>query len=61
MGVGLEIGNDVGIAQNCFIQVRGKVIIGNGTNGAPQASFLKPLTYPFKGTEKPYVSRVKQE
>ena len=29
MGVGLVIGDDVGIAQNCFIQVRGKVTIGS--------------------------------
>lgn len=29
LGEGLKIGNHVGIAQNCFIQVRGKVKIGN--------------------------------
>lgn len=29
LGEGLVIGNHVGIAQNCFIQVRGKVTIGN--------------------------------
>ncbi|WP_290567870.1 acyltransferase [Leeuwenhoekiella sp. UBA6783] len=29
LGEGLMIGNNVGIAQNCFIQVRGNVFIGN--------------------------------
>lgn len=35
LGAGLDIGNDVGIAQNCFIQVRAKVTIGNNVNFGP--------------------------
>lgn len=29
IGEGLEIGNNVGISDNCYIQVRGKVVIGD--------------------------------
>lgn len=35
LGEGLIIGDNVGIAQNCFIQVRGKVIIKNNVIIAP--------------------------
>jgi len=40
IGVGLEIGNNVGIAQNCFIQVRGKVVIGNNVIFGPGVSLF---------------------
>jgi acetyltransferase-like isoleucine patch superfamily enzyme len=40
MGVGLVIGNDVGIAQNCFIQVRGKVTIGSHVMFGPNVSIF---------------------
>ena len=38
LGEGLVIGNNVGIAQNCFIQVRGKVDIGNNVIFGPNVS-----------------------
>jgi acetyltransferase-like isoleucine patch superfamily enzyme len=38
LGEGLIIGNNVGIAQNCFIQVRGKVVIGNNVIFGPNVS-----------------------
>jgi acetyltransferase-like isoleucine patch superfamily enzyme len=38
LGEGLIIGNHVGIAQNCFIQVRGKVEIGNHVIFGPRVS-----------------------
>jgi acetyltransferase-like isoleucine patch superfamily enzyme len=38
LGEGLVIGNNVGFAQNCFIQVRGKVIIGNNVIFGPYVS-----------------------
>jgi acetyltransferase-like isoleucine patch superfamily enzyme len=38
IGEGLTIGNHVGIAQNCFIQVRGKVTIGNHVIFGPRVS-----------------------
>lgn len=40
LGEGLKIGNHVGIAQNCFIQVRGKVEIGNYVIFGPQVSIF---------------------
>lgn len=40
LGEGLIIGNNVGIAQNCFIQVRGKVIIGNNVIFGPNVSIF---------------------
>jgi acetyltransferase-like isoleucine patch superfamily enzyme len=36
--VGLTIGNNVGISQNCFIQVRGKVEIGSDVIIGPRVS-----------------------
>lgn len=38
IGIGLVIGDNVGIAQNCFIQVRGKVTIGNHVIFGPGVS-----------------------
>jgi len=40
IGEELEIGNNVGIAQNCFIQVRGKVSIGNNVIFGPNVSIF---------------------
>ena len=40
LGEGLTIGNNVGIAQNCFIQVRGKVEIGNDVIFGPNVSIF---------------------
>lgn len=40
LGDGLIIGNNVGIAQNCFIQVRGKVIIENDVIIGPNVSIF---------------------
>jgi len=40
IGEGLKIGNNVGIAQNVFIQVRGKVIIGNDVIIGPNVSIF---------------------
>lgn len=40
IGEELIIGNNVGIAQNCFIQVRGKVIIGNNVIIGPNVSIF---------------------
>jgi acetyltransferase-like isoleucine patch superfamily enzyme len=40
LGEGIIIGNNVGIAQNCFIQVRGNVIIGNDVIIAPGVSIF---------------------
>jgi acetyltransferase-like isoleucine patch superfamily enzyme len=38
LGEGLTVGNNVGIAQNCFIQVRGKVIIEDNVIFGPNVS-----------------------
>jgi acetyltransferase-like isoleucine patch superfamily enzyme len=40
LGEGLTIGNNVGIAQNCFIQVRGFVEIGNDVIFGPNVSIF---------------------
>ncbi len=40
LGEELIIGNNVGIAQNCFIQVRAKVIIGNNVIFGPGVSIF---------------------
>jgi len=40
IGEELIIGNNVGIAQNCFIQVRGKVTIGDNVIMGPNVSIL---------------------
>ena len=40
LGEGLTIGNNVGIAQNCFIQVRGEVIIGDNVIFGPGVSLF---------------------
>jgi len=38
LSVGIVIGNNVGIAQNCFIQVRGKIEIGDNVIFGPNSS-----------------------
>lgn len=38
LGEGLVIGRNVGIAQKCFIQVRGRVVIGNEVIFGPEVS-----------------------
>lgn len=40
IGEGLIIGNDIGIDQNCFIQVRGKVIIGSNVIFGPNVAIF---------------------
>lgn len=40
IGVGLKVGDNVGFAQNCFIQVRGRVIIGNNVIFGPYAKIF---------------------
>ena len=40
LGEGLVIGNNVGIAQGAFIQVRGKVVIGNDVIFGPNVSIF---------------------
>ena len=40
LGEGLIIGSRVGIAQNCFIQVRGRVVIGNDVIFGPNVSIF---------------------
>ena len=40
LGEGLTIGDNVGFAQNCFIQVRGKVEIGNNVIFGPAVSIF---------------------
>jgi acetyltransferase-like isoleucine patch superfamily enzyme len=40
LGEGIDIGNNVGISQYCFIQVRGKVIIGNDVMFGPRVSLF---------------------
>jgi acetyltransferase-like isoleucine patch superfamily enzyme len=40
LGEGLKIGNNVGIAQNCFIQVRGEVIIEDNVIFGPNVSIF---------------------
>ena len=40
IGEGLTIGDNVGIAQNCFIQVRGSVSIGNDVIFGPNVSIF---------------------
>lgn len=54
LGVGLTIGNHVGIAQNCFIQVRGKVTIGNYVIFGPNVSLFSE-NHRFESTEIPIV------
>lgn len=40
IGEGITIGNNVGISQNCFIQVRGRVVIGNNVIFGPNVSIF---------------------
>ena len=40
LGEGITIGNNVGIAQSCFIQVRGEVIIGHDVIIGPNVSIF---------------------
>ena len=52
MGEGLIIGNNVGIAQNCFIQIRGKVMIGNDVIFGPGA-YLFSRNHKFDNPDLP--------
>jgi len=56
MGVGLVIGDDVGIAQNCFIQVRGKVTIGSHVMFGPNVSIFSE-NHGFSNLEVPMISQ----
>jgi acetyltransferase-like isoleucine patch superfamily enzyme len=56
MGVGLVIGDDVGIAQNCFIQVRGKVTIGSHVMFGPNVSIFSE-NHGFTNLETPMISQ----
>lgn len=52
IGEGLVIGNYVGIAQNCFIQVRGRVTIGDRVIFGPNVSIFSE-THIFDDPELP--------
>jgi len=54
LGIGLMIGDHVGIAQNCFIQVRGRVSIGNYVIFGPNVSLFSE-NHRFESTETPIV------
>jgi acetyltransferase-like isoleucine patch superfamily enzyme len=56
MGAGLVIGNDVGIAQNCFIQVRGKVTIGSHVMFGPNVSIFSE-NHGFADLDIPMISQ----
>jgi len=51
IGDGLIIGNNVGFSPNCFIQVRGKVTIGNNVIFGPGVSIFSE-THNFSDIEK---------
>jgi len=52
LGEGLVIGNNVGIAQNAFIQVRGRVTIGNDVIFGPNVSIFSE-THIFNNPDIP--------
>jgi acetyltransferase-like isoleucine patch superfamily enzyme len=56
MGVGLVIGDDVGIAQNCFIQVRGRVTIGSHVMFGPNVSIFSE-NHGFTSLDTPMISQ----
>jgi len=56
MGVGLIIGDDVGIAQNCFIQVRGRVTIGSHVMFGPNVSIFSE-NHGFNSMDIPMISQ----
>lgn len=56
LGVGLVIGDDVGISQNCFIQVRGKVTIGSHVMFGPSVSIFSE-NHGFTDLEIPMISQ----
>jgi acetyltransferase-like isoleucine patch superfamily enzyme len=56
MGIGLVIGDDVGIAQNCFIQVRGKVTIGSHVMFGPNVSIFSE-NHGFTSLDMPMISQ----
>ena len=56
LGEGLVIGNNVGIAQNCFIQVRGKVTIGNDVMFGPGVSVFSE-EHGFEQVEVPMIAQ----
>lgn len=56
LGEGLTIGNNVGISQNCFIAIRGNVIIGDYTILGPGISIFSE-NHIYKNVEIPIVSQ----
>ena len=56
MGVGLVVGDDVGISQNCFIQVRGKVTIGSHVMFGPNVSIFSE-NHGFADLDIPMISQ----
>jgi len=56
MGVGLMIGDDVGISQNCFIQVRGRVTIGSHVMFGPNVSIFSE-NHGFNSLDSPMISQ----
>ncbi|HET7002274.1 MAG TPA: acyltransferase [Puia sp.] len=56
MGVGLIIGDDVGISQNCFIQVRGRVTIGSHVMFGPNVSIFSE-NHGFTSLDMPMISQ----
>ena len=56
MGVGLIVGDDVGIAQNCFIQVRGRVTIGSHVMFGPNVSIFSE-NHGFNSLDSPMISQ----
>ena len=56
MGVGLIVGDDVGIAQNCFIQVRGRVTIGSHVMFGPNVSIFSE-NHGFTDLDMPMISQ----
>lgn len=52
IGEGLIIGHNVGIAQNCFIQVRGSILIGNNVIIGPNVSIFSE-NHNFSDKTKP--------
>ncbi len=56
LGEGLTIGNNVGIAQNCFIQVRGFVSIGSNVMFGPNVSIFSE-NHGFERTDVPMIKQ----
>ena len=56
LGEGITIGNNVGISQNCFIQVRGKVTIGNYVIFGPNVSLFSE-NHNYSNSDKPIMEQ----